>query len=306
MLVDFQLKVKTMPTLEQAILDTVAYADIFQYPMTQAEVHFYLTGVKASPTEVYASLDYIRSRLGLLDFRDGYYTLPGRIGLVTMRQERRQTAARMWPEAIHYGRLISRLPFVRMVAVTGSLSMDNVDPQADLDYFIVTRQGRLWLTRAMVILLVRWAAIRGTVLCPNYFLSENSLALEDRNLFTAHELVQMIPISGLSIYARMRLLNSWVIKYLPNARNTWQTGENPDLKQSFLQRTGEFILQAPIFNRLEKWEMDRKIRKFTKIFDDHPEAVFDRDRCKGHFDDHENQVLEAFLERENILQEELR
>ncbi len=293
-----------MSSLEQAILDTLAYADIFQYPLAQDEIHRYLVGVKAALTEVCAALDHMQNH-GLLDCRDGFYTLPGRSDLVSIRQARRQTAARLWPNALQYGKLISYLPFVRMVAVTGSLAVNNVEPQADLDYLIVTRPGRVWLARLMVILLVRWAATRGSVICPNYFLSETSLALPERDLFTAHELVQMVPISGAGVYAAMRRLNAWVTDYLPNASLPWWAALGPAAKPPLLQKLGELVLQAPIFDRLERWEMERKIRKFAKLPGSHLETCFDAETCKGHFDAHENQVLSAFQERERILQEEV-
>jgi hypothetical protein len=295
-----------MPLLEQAILDTVAYADIFQYPLTPAEIHRYLIGVKASLPEVFTAIEYLRTRLGLLDCLEGYYSLPGKTGLVSVRQNRRQIAGHLWPKAIHYGRLIAHLPFVRMVAVTGSLAMENVEPQADLDYLIVTRGGRLWLARAMVILLVRWAAAQGITICPNYFLSDASLALREQNLFTAHEMVQMYPVSGLNVYLQMRRLNAWALDYLPNTPSSRLIITDPGEKAPVLQRFGELILQSPVFDRLERWEMERKQRKFASISGNHLETDFSSDRCKGHFDGHGNRVLAAFREREEIFQEEVR
>ncbi len=295
-----------MPILEQAILDTLAYADIFQYPMTPDEIHRYLIEVKASLPEVCAALDRMETHQGMVECQDGFYSLPGRVHLVAIRRRRRQAAARLWPQAIHYGRLISHLPFVRMVAVTGSLAMNNAEPPADLDYLIVTRPGRLWLARAMVILLVRWAAARGSVLCPNYFLTDTAMALQERDLFTAHELAQMVPLSGFAVHTAMRRLNDWVAGYLPNAPEPWWTGLETGVKPSLLQRLGEFILQAPIFNRLERWEMERKVRKFELQPGSHLETHFDTDHCKGHFDAHENQTLSAFQERSEVLQEEVR
>ena len=146
-----------------------------------------------------------------------YYALPGREETATIRQERGRLARQLWPVAMQYGRLLASLPFTRMVAVTGSLAVDNVAPDGDIDYLLVAANGRVWLNRAFAIALVRLATRRGYSLCPNYILAERALHFPDHNLYTAHEVVQMMPLSGLNIYAHIRQINSWTTTFLPNA-----------------------------------------------------------------------------------------
>src|SRR5260370_23103993 len=81
----------------------------------------------------------------------------------------------------------------------------------------MAERGRVWLCRAIVVGLVRTAALRGVELCPNYFLSERALVLDEHNLFTAHEVAQMVPLTGIETYQRMRSLNRWTDTFLPNA-----------------------------------------------------------------------------------------
>src|SRR5262249_186600 len=156
---------------------------VFDYPLTADEIHRYLITVSAARgavrTLLQSQLPHELSRSGR------YFTLAGREAAVQTRKARAATASDFWRRGVHYGRPLSNLPFVRMVAVTGGLAMDNM-ADGDIDYLIITEPGRLWLCRALIVGLVRLAAVRGTELCPNYFLSERALVLTERNLFTAH------------------------------------------------------------------------------------------------------------------------
>ncbi len=282
-------------TLERAILYTVTYADVFDYPLTATEIHRYLVGMPASLAVVQATL-----RNGWLARREDYFTLPGREAIVETRLRRAEVAARMWPWAVRYGRAMAKLPFVRMVAVTGALAMDNAEPETDMDYLIVTEPGRLWLCRAMVIaLVVKPAARRGDVLCPNYLLSERTLVILERDLFTAHELTQMVPMAGLTVYHRMRQANRWTTRFLPNAGiHEPPRYVDPVLSPRQPVRTlAEIALRTPVAAWLERWEMNRKMLRLNQRADDQTEIAFCSDWCKGHFENHGRRILEAFARR---------
>jgi hypothetical protein len=281
-------------TSSSRLSPVVIYADIFHYPLTEAEIHRYLIGVKASRPAVHAALlaDRFLSHCG------PYYFYPGQEALMETRQRRSAVAEHLWPEAIRYGRILARLPYVRMVALTGSLAMKNAEPGSDLDYLLVTQPGRLWLARMLAIGVVRLASLRGDLVCPNYLLSERALALPDRDIFIAHELAQMVPISGMGVYQALRRANRWVDEYLPNAAGPPypEALHDPGRKPRF-QSLGERILNNPAGDRLESWEMHRKLLKFDPLARDHPEACFGPESCKGHIDDHGQQVLLAYSGR---------
>ncbi|MDI3339982.1 MAG: hypothetical protein QJR03_05555 [Sphaerobacter sp.] len=291
----------TAPTdraaLGRAVVRALAYGDVFDYPLTAAEVHRYLVGVAASPAAVQALLSDPAARPAPITFHDGYYLLRGREATVATRRQRAARAARLWPRAVRYGRAIARLPFVRMVAVTGELAIDSVDQGGDLDYLIVTAPGRLWLCRALVIGIVRLARACGDVVCPNYLLSERALALTDRNLYTAHELTQMVPLSGLAVYERMRRLNGWTARFLPNAAGP-PSLMTPDLADDGgLRALTELPLRTPVGERLERWERERKIRRLSQASGPGAEAEFTADWCKGHIDGHGRRTLAAYAAR---------
>jgi hypothetical protein len=298
-------RIATLPydrALQRAVLYAVAYSDIFDYPLTSGEIHRYLAGVRADRFTVDALLANGSMIPHSLSRREGYVTLPGREHLIDTRRNRAARSRELWRHAERYGRVIARLPFVRMVAVTGELAVNNIRSRSDIDYFIVTAPDRLWLTRAMVILVVKAAARRGIIICPNYLVTENALTIERRNLYTAREMAQMIPLSGLHVYDRVRQSNSWVLDHLPNAFGPPARLDDQANKRR-TQQFSEALLRTPVGDRLESWEMTRKIRKFTREMPAGDEVAFSADWCKGHFDAHGEQTLNAYAERLQLVEE---
>ena len=302
-------------SLDQAILQTIAYADIFNYPLTLPELERYLMGIAASDAEVSESVCKLL-QIGMISVSDGLYTLARREHLVALRRQRSINASKLWPPAIRFGLWIARLPFVRMVAVTGALAVNNVTSKADIDYLLVTEPGRLWISRFLVIAVVRLAALSGVTLCPNYIISENALVFEEQNIYTAHDLIQMVPLAGWDAYNRLCAANRWINGYLPNSLSwPWQ-GFMQEATQSILQdrtyllqRWVEAILRHPWVDKLEAWEMRRKIRKFESqalsVAGLSREVSFCADWCKGHFDRHRERTLDAFTERLEKLESEI-
>jgi hypothetical protein len=285
--------------LERAIVQTVAYADVFDYPLTADEIHRYLIGVSASRGSIRGILG---NNLPQNLARSGrYFTLPGHEASVDTRKLRMANAVDYWRHAVHYGRRMSHLPFVRMVAVTGALAMDN-NADGDIDYLVITEPGRLWLCRALIVGLVRVAALKGTELCPNYFLSERALVLEERNLFTAHEVTQMVPLAGMATYQHLRDLNRWTDGYLPNASAAPKRMAAFEPGRRRTRHIVERTLRSRVCSPLERWEMSRKVRKLGTRGNGHAEAAFGPDWCKGHFGDHGQATLARYAERLKALE----
>src|SRR5688500_12561221 len=95
--------------MKRAILQTVVYADIFDYPLTENEIHRYLTGFPAPLESVSNALRNGGLVPSLLERAGDYYHLPGRERVVSSRQRRGQVAARLWTQARRYGRVIAAL-----------------------------------------------------------------------------------------------------------------------------------------------------------------------------------------------------
>jgi hypothetical protein len=289
-------RVAELGRLDRAVVEAVAYADVFGWPLTGDEIHRYLP-VVASVDEVQASLASCRLD-AVVSSIDGLYVLRGREDLVEERSRAAAVAAQLWPRALRYGRWIARLPWVRLVAVSGSLAVGAPASDADVDLFVVSAKGRLWLTRALTIGVVkvasRFVPARRVVLCPNYVVTTLALELSERDLFTAHELAQLVPIAGPDTYRALLDQNQWYRRYLPN---------HPGFVRPIAElgaRRARTVVEGALGNglvaRVERWEMRRKVARLTAQ-QPSDEARFDESVCKGHFEGHRRRAIDGYARR---------
>lgn len=285
-----------MQNIEAAILRTLLYADIFRFAMTSAELHRYLICSQPIALETVEETLTQSPRLQtLLAQEKGYITLTSRYENITRRVEAEQYIQRMWDDAIRYGYWLARIPFVRMVAMTGALSVRNpVDEYDDYDYLLVTQPGRVWLARALAIVLVRLIRLFKRELCPNYVLASDQLEQERQDLFMAREVVQMFPIYGGDVYQAMMTANNWVGVYQSNV-TPYPTGKGQSQPIKLML---EKLLDGWLGDKLEQWEYGRKRRKFApEVHQPASSAVIDSGHVKGHFNDNGHPVMQKYQAR---------
>ena len=283
--------------LTRAVMETVAYSDIFEYPLTADEVYRYLCGVSASLDEVSLIL-----KNGLLTQTGEYFTLPGREALGDVRRQREKRSRVLLPTAIRYGRILGTLPYIRMVALTGSLAVLNVSKNADFDYMLVTVPGRVWTARAFAVLLNRMVKGLGHTICPNLIVSQNALEWPLHDLYSARELYQMIPITGMDVYYKLIQANPWAKAFLPNA--SLESGSLLPKSQKripALQSLLEWFLRGVPGDRFERWEMNRKIARFSKQAGFGEETFFNAEVCQGNFHHHRKWTHEIYQDKLNHL-----
>ena len=281
-------------TIPDAILETVAYADIFDHPLTAPEIHRYLTGVVVS----FESLnEVLKNTSGLVQSGD-HFTLPGREEIIPIREKREARSQKLLPVAIRYGRILGSLPFIRMVALTGSLAVLNVSKTDDFDYMLVAVPGRVWTARAFSLLINRIVKRSGHTICPNLIVSRNHLKWPLHDLYSARELCQMVPVSGMEVYHELIRVNAWARDHLPNAfSENGNVSQIQTERRSVFQKRMEFFLSGALGDRFETWEMDRKINRFSRQDGFGEETVFNADVCQGNFHHHRKWTHEAYQQR---------
>ena len=290
-------------TLDAAILRTVLYADVFEFALRVDELHHFLM----SPHPV--SLEAVRRALNesptlrdALVQSGGRVVLTGRESLLRLRDQRDSLAAQLWPKAAAAGHWLACVPFVRMVAVTGALAMDNpAHLSDDFDYFIVTAPGRVWLARLLIIGVVRLSRLWGWPICPNFVLAADSLAQRRRDVYIAHEIAQAVPLADSGgLYAAFRAANEWTFDHLANAESPFPrvTPSPAGRVGRELKRLGEWIFGGRLGDTVEAWEHGRKSRRFNAQAQRRESAAqVDSSQVKGHFNDHGSGVIAQYHAR---------
>lgn len=213
---------RALSSCDRAVLLAVIYADLFDFPLTTEEIYSRLIGRGFDRHAVSASLQVLRFRH--LGVRREFVFLRGRHDLVSTRRARQARGSDLWRAGHRYAEWLSHVPFVRMVAVSGSLAVNNAGNAGDVDLFCITSARRLWLARLFIVplskLTRKLSRLFPAYLCANYVLSLDSLevGVEEQNLFTAHEVLQAVPLFGADVREEFLERNAWVSDLLPNLR----------------------------------------------------------------------------------------
>ncbi len=191
----------------------VLYFDVFRHPLTEAELTRLVS--PGRPHVVAAACDGLR-RAGLLEAEGAWRFRPGGAPHVARRRERARYAERVWPWAQRAAGVLRRLPYVRGLLVTGSLSKNSAGPDGDVDFLVLVEPGRVWTLKTMLQALRRVLPEPARELfCTNYLLATDQLVVDDRNLFTAVELATAVPLAGPAACVALLEANDWARRFVP-------------------------------------------------------------------------------------------
>lgn len=131
-------------------------------------------------------------------------------------QQKRDWSKALFKKHRKYLLMISKMPWVKYIGLTGANSFESCHETDDIDLFIITSPNRLWICYLTLVLFTKLIGKRKT-LCINYLVDENNLAIHDQNYFTAVQIVQMMPVYDHGLQERFIKENPWIFKFLPNA-----------------------------------------------------------------------------------------
>ncbi len=213
--------------IQEAILKTIIFFDLFNYPLTKWEIWQYL--------KIEINLDFLEKNIEelianqSLKQKKGFYFLPLRDEIIEIRRQRYNFANYKIKLAREAVKLFKWLPSVKLVAVSNLIGHHNLRNESDIDIFIVSSPRRLWLTRLFCTGLMKITHRRPTKyckrnkMCLSFYAAADGLDMESLRFkpndpYFDHWLLGLYPIYDKDKYlAYLRFKNPWLKKSFPNS-----------------------------------------------------------------------------------------
>jgi hypothetical protein len=252
-----------MNSLEVSILKTVAYFDIFSYPLTISDIVLFLD-CPASEEEVSITVQHLIETKNLWKF-DNFYSARNEESFATNRIKGNKLAKQHIKKSMSLARFLFLCPYIKGIAISGSLSKNYADENSDFDFFIITSANRLWIVRAFYTALFKIASFARIKhwFCLNYFIDESSLEINEHNIFTAIELLTLKPLKGKAVFDDFFKMNTWANEYLPNCKvdHNYLKDSSPNV----MRRIIEWAMNFEIGNKIDNKLLSLFKKRFQKV-----------------------------------------
>lgn len=247
-------------SIEKSILQTLAYFDLFNYPLTPEELFVYLwkpPQMRREDCEMIAKNLAQKRNIGN---KNGYYFLAGRENIIADRERGQTYGKQKIIKAGRAARLIREVPFLKAIFISSSVAAGTALPSSDIDFFIITETKRIWLVRFFTNLILRLLGLRvygskiKDKICLCYFVDTDHLNMApvrtcEEDIHNAYWLHQMLPIyDPQNYYARFIQANRWTERLLPNirglARDATGVAKDLDVKDGKIGKVWKNMWQA--------------------------------------------------------------
>ena len=281
---------RPLPSQERAVLQSVVYAALFDYPLTLTQLKETLIGTVAEEADLLRWFSSSAFLQRTLEYADGFFFPRGRRDLLLTRTRREATSRALLSEMAMPLRMVERMPFVRMAALSGSLAHLNAEADADLDLFVITSPHRVWTTTVTLLVASRLLGWRKR-LCLNYVVSERALWIAPADLFSANQIVHLQPLTGEVTYRKFLDANRFVSRFYPNFRR------RPVPPEAASARWLEGILDysvGPLLEAVCRLLYRTHLRRHAHTWKSRDQVRLEAECLKLHTQSHRREIMERF------------
>lgn len=296
--------------IQQMIIETIIFFDLFDYPLTALEIWKYLPGKKISYNELIEILDN-NNFDNKIENIYSFYVLSGRSEIVTTKMKRYNFTDQKFERAIRLFKIFKYVPGIKMIAIGNLIGSHNLKEDGDIDLFIVTEPGRSWSARFFLALGLEILGLRPkpgkekNKICLSFFVDIDNLNMQRLLLkdeqnkindpYFIYWLAGLVPIYDVdNIYDRLIFANKYIFEILPN----WIPGGIHHERQISMASIFWQKLSSGFIKYLEKplrnWQMKRFPKEIKNLLNKDTRVVADDGIIKLHVNDRREEHLSKF------------
>lgn len=253
---------RQMKKIDQEIIKVIKYFSIFAYYPTLKEIHTFLQA-EISENSLEKSLDKLIGKREVATSKDTppQYSIRKKISNNKYQISKKKLGG--W-RYLTFIKIASLFPQIRLIGLSGSISMMNAKEDDDIDLFIITAKNRLFTGRLITMLMAQLLGLRrrredadsSSKVCLNLFFDERELKIPKfkQTVFVGHEVLQMKPIivKG-DIYDSFLKANRWVQNIFPNS--SWVISKVKNQKSKIKVKIQKYLINFLIFNLISNFSL---------------------------------------------------
>ena len=301
--------------LQRAIVRTVAYFDMFDFPLTDFEIWKFVN-LKCNLLDAQRALKKLSpeaSELSFLQSKNGFYFLKGRSEIIDKRLKKYAYTDRKFKRAMRIAKIFKFIPWIKMIAISNIIGAHNLRDESDIDFFIITKTKKIWLTRFFCSSVAQTLGLRPKKgderdkVCLNFYVGEEAMNIKNLMLGTEqcsvrknsddiyfkYWLINLVPIYDAgNTYKNFIRENNWIKNYFPNWRLV-QTERRRYFKKGF-----SLFNVLNLFNGLEsvfkKLQLRLMPKNMKKLMNKDTRVVINNNVLKMHVNDRRSEYNERF------------
>ena len=260
--------------IKKEILKTIIWFDFFCHPLSSWELFKFLN-IKIDYNIFLVALSELSGEFKIVNI-NSFWCLAGREDIVEERFKRFNYFKFKIKKAKRFTKLISFLPSIQGVFISNIVGDHNLKKGSDIDFFIITSTGKIWLTRFFCTFVAKILGLRPNrktkenKICLSFYIDDSNLNLEPY-LYNEKDWYFIYWLAGLElIFSKQEFLNkfwdnnAWLNKYLPNffiKQNNIQNKknskkENKKVKISFIENFFKKIQLKIMPQKLKEQSLD--------------------------------------------------
>jgi predicted nucleotidyltransferase len=183
---------------------------------------------------------------------------------------------KLWKNVYKVLPSLKSVPFLKMVAVCNNLAFGKVDEESDIDLFIVSEKGRLFMVRFLVTLILQLKGVRrhgkevAGKFCLSFFVDEEFMNLKkiaiENDIYLSYWIKTIVPVIDDGVYLKFIDENKWTDDFF--AEKTSRDDHQKIEINSGYKKIWTWVLNGVFGDFLEfvlrKWQMKRAKIKAEK------------------------------------------